>query len=420
MTLRSSYSVVVIGAGQAGLSMSAVLKRQSVDHVVLEANRIGERWRSARWDSFCLVTPNWATRLSGDAYVGDEPDAFLDRDDLVGYFESYAAERDLPIVEGVSVSSVRAGTSSRFAVATSNGAIECNTVVVATGTHQYAKIPSLGEIDASDNHAWSEMHASQYRNPAQLAAGGVLVVGAGQSGCQIAEELNEAGRAVWLSTSQVGRLPRTYLGVDSIAWQYRMGFLDRNASALESPQHRFRPDPHLSGKNGGHTINLHKLGTDGVKLLGRLASRTSTGFKVASDLNENVKFADDFAAQFRRNVDAFLEAKGETTPGTQGDRVSVATAQRSTSPQALAETSGLDLVDSNITSVIWATGFGFDFSWVEFPVFDESGYPEQREWRTAIPGLHFLGLNYVDTRGSGILYGVGVDAENLGEAIATV
>jgi len=242
MAERSFYPVVVIGAGQAGLSISAVLVQSGVDHVVLEASRIGERWRSARWDSFCLVTPNWATRLAGDPYGGTDPEGFMERDDLVRYLESYAKTRELPIVEGQMVDYVRAGTTHRFEVVTSTTSISTDTVVVATGTHQSPKYPAIAS--PGDNrttrgaHGFSELHACEYRNAGQLAPGGVLVVGAGQSGCQIAEELNEAGRDVWLSTSRVGRLPRRYRDVDSIEWQRRMGFLDRHVSALDRIQWR--------------------------------------------------------------------------------------------------------------------------------------------------------------------------------------
>jgi putative flavoprotein involved in K+ transport len=404
--------VVVIGAGQAGLSISHCLSRSGIEHLVLEREAIGASWQFARWSSFCLVTPNWATRLAGRWYDGAEPDGFMPRDELVQWLRKYASDFAVPVQTPVTVTAVVPRRGGRYELHTAQGrTFVCRAVVVATATHAHPKIPAFANsLDASI----AQVHASQYRDPQSLAPGGVMVVGSAQSGCQFADELLRAGRAVWLATGRTGRLPRRYRGRDIIAWQQAMGFLDRPASALEEPAHRFRPDPHLTGARGGETLDLLELSKRGAQLTGRLRTIAGCVAQFDSDLDANLGFADDFAARVLGDVDAFISRQAVKAPvadnansdlGYQGDRFV---------PEYPSQ---LDLVAAGLGTVIWATGFHHDFTWVKAPVFDQFGYPIQSAGVTSSPGLHFLGLNYVERRGSGILYGVGEDAERLCEVI---
>ena len=417
--------VVIIGAGQAGLSISRCLSRDGVEHVVLDQGRVAESWRSARWDAFCLVTPNWSIRLAGQDYDGDDPNGFLPRDELLALVERYAEKFGAPVRCGQEVERVIPRSAGGFEVRTRQGLqLFSRIVVVATGTHRLprfpAVLPSAGQPDdASHLAAWSSgrvahLHVAQYRNPTQLPTGGVLVVGSAQSGCQIADELNRAGREVVLSTGRTGRLPRRYRGRDIIEWQQRMGFLDRPASALEHPAHRFRADPHLSGHDGGRTLDLRSLNQAGIRLAGRLTTLNGELAQFDDQLPNNLSFADSFATRVVREIDEFiLQERMDAPPacdtnsdvGFKGERFIPDSPRR------------LDLGAEGIASVVWATGFRHDFGWVRAPVFDDYGYPAQTAGRTAVPGLHFLGLNYVDQRKSGILYGVGEDAERLARII---
>lgn len=404
--------VVVIGAGQAGLSISHCLSRSGIEHVVLERDAIGASWQSARWSSFCLVTPNWATRLAGRCYDGDEPDGFMGRDELLQWLRKYATDFAVPVQAPVTVTAVIPRSDGRYELPTLQGpTFVCRAVVVATATHAHPRIPAFSEsLDASI----AQVHASQYRDPQSLAPGGVMVVGSAQSGCQFADELLRAGRSVWLATGRTGRLPRRYRGKDIIAWQQTMGFLDRPASALEEPAHRFRPDPHLTGARGGETLDLRELSQKGAQLTGRLRAMAGRVARFDSDLDANLGFADDFAARVLGDVDAFISRESVKAPVADSANSDLGYQGHRFVPEYPSQ---LDLVATGITTVIWATGFRHDFTWIQAPVFDQFGYPIQSAGVTTSPGLHFLGLNYVERRGSGILYGVGEDAERLGAVI---
>ena len=410
--------VAVIGAGQAGLGISHGLAARGIDHVVLERGRIGNAWVRDRWDSFCLVTPNWSIMLPGapcartvaaGAPEGG-PDGFLPRDGLVRLLRDWAAGFGAPVREGVEVRSVT-GEGGRFLLDTGSGPLTARRVVVATATYQRPRRPGFAAALPPDIQG---ITAAQYRSPATVPPGGVLVVGSGQSGCQIAEELNAAGRPVWLSVSRVGRLPRRYRGRDCIAWQRDMGLLDRRPGALAHPSDRFRPDPHVSGLRGGHTLSLHTLRASGVTLVGRAMGIDGGTVLLAPDLAANVAFSDSYAAEFRRSVDRHLCATGGEAPEPTGDELT------GEPPQAAPprhDSSALDLRELGIGSVIWCTGFDFDFSWVRFPVLDGTGYPETVDGATAVPGLYFMGLNWMRKRKSGILYGIAEDSAVLAARI---
>lgn len=394
---------VIIGGGQAGLTMSFHLTQSGREHLVLEKDQMANSWREERWDSFTLVTPNRQMKLPGMEYEGENPDGFFTREEVVEYIDDFVESFDPPVEKGVEATAVEpAADGDGIVVRTDNGDYRASNVVVATGTFQEPRIPDFakrldGEI--------TQLHSSEYRNPDQLPSGGVLVVGSGQSGCQIAEELHEAGREVHLSTGKAPRVPRRYRGDDFTRWFVRMGIADRTVDQLESPAERFDPNPHLSGKNGGHTINLHLLYRDGIQLLGRTTGARGTVVEFDPDLQENLAAADRFAREFKKGVDKFIEKQDLEAPE-----------EDEPEPQDGYEAptfTELDLKDARIRTVVWATGYEFDFSWVDFPVFDEFGYPIQEQGVTDQPGLYFLGLHWLHTIKSGLFLGVNQDALNV-------
>lgn len=408
---RQRVEVAVIGAGQAGLSISRCLTEQGRDHVVLEqAVRLAEPWRRDRWDSFTLVTPNWALRLPGFHYRGDDPDGFMSRADIVRYFEDYAASFGPPVRFGVEVTAVEANPSGKgFVVTTNVGRLATDNIVVATGSFQRPKLPATA-VDLPANIL--QLHSGQYRNPDALPPGAVLVVGTAQSGSQIADELYRSGRRVYLSVGKAGRAPRRYRGKDIWWWlAERTGFFDQTFDALPEPKSRFEAAPHVSGKDGGRTLNLHQFALDGVQLLGRLRGTDNGTLQLAPDLHENLAKADGFAAFVTKMIDGFVATTGLDAPPAEDEpplRDGFATELH---PQ-------LDLTAAGITSVVWATSYRFDFSWVRCPVFDVDGFPVQRQGVTAVPGLYFLGLHWLHTYKSGTLTGVGDDAAHVAAAIA--
>lgn len=401
--MPADHRVVIVGAGQAGLSVSAFLTEAGVPHVVLDKGAVAGAW-AERWDSFCLVTPNWTINLPGQSYDGDDPDGFMPRDAFVAYMRRWAEGFGAPVTSGVMVNGILRDGSG-FALDTSDGRITAEAVVVATATHQHPKIPAVaGELPAGV----AQIHAQDYRNPEQLPGGGVLVVGSGQTGCQIVEDLLRAGRDVYLSVGRTGRLPRRYRGRDCITWQRDLQFLDRTPDMLESPAQRFASDPHVSGRDGGTTISLHDFHRRGATLLGRLAGAEASALRFDATLAEEIAFADAFAARFYASVDDYIARNNLAAPTPTPAELA---GGRLDDDPPIAQRQTLAIDDAGIGSVIWATGFAFDFSWVDFPVTDEFGYPVTQGGATAVDGLYFCGLNYMTKRKSGILYGVAEDAE---------
>jgi putative flavoprotein involved in K+ transport len=398
---------VVIGAGQAGLSTSYYLTQAGREHLILEKARVAEAWHNRRWDSFTLVTPNWTLGLPGMAYDGDDPDGFLTRQEVIEYLERFAGRFDPPVREGAEATAVEVVPGSDdLTIRSSAGDFQAANVVVAAGLFQSPRIPELsrrltGEV--------LQIHTSQYRNPDQLPAGSVLVVGSGQSGAQIAEELFERGRKVYLATGRSGRIPRRYRGEDSARWMECIGLFDRIVDQLPSPAARFRSSVHVSGKNGGRTLNLHRFSRDGMTLLGHLRDGQGTQLEIAPDLKENLAEADRAARKFKRDVDEFIEREGLRAPEEDEPEL-----RDGYDAPVITK---LDLDSAGISTVVWATGYSFDFSWVKFPIFDEFGYPVQQRGVTPQPGLYFLGLPWLHTVKSGLLSGVGDDAAHVAEHI---
>ena len=411
--MPEQVEAVVIGGGQAGLAISYYLTQQGRPHVVLEqAAQVVPAWRHGRWDSFTLVTPNWSVRLPGFPYQGSDPDGFMPGADVVRHLEQYAASFQAPVRCGVQVTAVDATPDGHgYRVSTADGAAyAAATVVVATGSFQFPKpAPFRGALPPEI----VQLHSSHYRNPHALPPGAVLVVGSADSGCQIAEELNESGRRVYVGVGRAIRGPRRYRGKDSFFWAVTLGRLEQTADQLPSPSARFTPNPQLSGKYGGHTINLHQFARNGVTLLGRLVGVEGHRIALAPDLQENLAKADQASEHFKHAVDAFVRQTGMDVPEPEPDPVDQV---RSDAGRHAPAT--LDLKTAGITTVIWATGYGFDYSWVHLPVCDDYGFPVQQRGVTRFPGLYFLGMHFLYNRKSGILLGVGEDAAHIAAAIA--
>jgi putative flavoprotein involved in K+ transport len=377
--------------------------------VLEQADHVASAWRDHRWDSFTLNTPNWQSALPGSPYDGPDPDGFMTKDQIVAYLGEYAVHHRLPVVHRTRVIEIERDSKCRsFTLVTSSGASlrSCN-VVIATGLYQRPKTPAFASDLQPDIE---QLHTDAYRGPEQLGSGAVLVVGSAQTGCQIAEELNERGRKVYLCVGRAGRMPRRYRGKDSCWWADRLGMYDRTVDTLESPRAKFFGKPHVSGVRGGHTIDLHRFARDGVVLLGHLRGICGSHIVLAPDLKDNLAAADRFAAEFTRAVDEYVDrtqlpAPVETLPvlrdGFEQDMVTE-----------------LDLRATGIRTVIWATSYRFDYTFVRLPILDSDGFPIQKHGVTEYPGLYFVGLPWLHKAKSGLLYGVGEDAAYVAERIA--
>jgi putative flavoprotein involved in K+ transport len=409
--MTEQVEVVIIGGGQAGLALSYCLTQQGRTHLVLEQGQAGETWRSARWDSFTLNTPNWMTQLPGFAYEGDDPDGFLPRQDIVDYLERYAASFDAPLHCGARVTAVRERPrGDGYLVETPQMTFAARSVVLATGAFPKAKLPAASAALSDDIY---QIHTSEYRNPQILPSGAVLVVGTGQSGCQIAEDLHESGRQVYLSTSGCGRVPRRYRGKDTTWWLARLGFYDRTLDQLPSPTAKFACNPHVSGTQGGHDINLRQFARQGMTLLGHVQTAQGKQLLLAPDLEENLAKADAFAAQISQGIDEYITKFGMEVAAN-GSTTGKAPSNGAMPTKPILT---LDVRLAGISTIIWASGYKLDFSWVHIPVFDQAGYPVHRRGITAYPGLYFLGLHWLYKTKSALLFGIGEDAAFIASAI---
>ena len=401
---------VVIGGGQAGLAMSYCLTQRGFEHIVLERNRLVESWRSKRWDSLTLVAPNWTLDLPGFAYDGLDPDGFMSKDEVVAFLERYAASFDAPLQTGTAVRAVANDPAGNgYILETDRTTFRAKSVVIATGEYQLPKVP-LSSANLSPRVA--QVAAFDYRHPDALPTGAVLVVGSGESGCQIAQELRDAGRAVYLSTGTTGWIPREYRAKDGVYWAIEVGVFDQTVDTQPPGRPKY-VGPQSTGRDGGHDLNLHTLARDGVVLLGRLEGIDAETVTFASDLHENIGASDEFALGFCTAVDEYIEANGLDAPVEEIPRYSDAYERSSADP--ILE---LDLVATGIAVVTWATGYRPDFGWVRVPVLDDLGYPIHDRGVTRWPGLYFLGLDWLYKMKSGTFLGIGEDAEYLATAIA--
>ncbi|MEM6979021.1 MAG: MSMEG_0569 family flavin-dependent oxidoreductase [Planctomycetota bacterium] len=404
MRLNANYNTVVIGGGQAGLSASVHLSRCGVDHVVLERDRVAESWRSQRWDNFCLVTPNWQCTLPEFSYEhqygGQDPDGFMKRDEIVRYIESFRESKGLPVCEGVGVDQLSLHDDVFLLLLTTGDVVHASNVVVATGGYHIPRIPA-----ASQNipKRITQIHSSQYKNASSLPDGDVLVIGTGQSGCQIAEDLHLEGKQVHLAVGSAPRAPRYYRGRDVTGWLVDMGAY--RVTVDEHPMGadvRKKTNHYLTGRDGGREIDLRQFAKEGMDLRGRFMRCDHDAFHFADDLADNLDNADAAAERIKKEIDKHILEMNLDCPT--GD--SYRPVWRPTScDRSLSVTS--------VSSVVWCTGFRKDYRWIDIDVFDDCGEPVYQRGVSSVSGLYFLGLPWMHTWGSGRFSGVAADAEHI-------
>jgi putative flavoprotein involved in K+ transport len=406
-SLPSHVSVAVIGGGQAGLAMSYQLKTQGIDHVILEKNRIAHSWKTQRWDAFCLVTPNWQCQLPGYPYQGKDPKGFMLRDEIVDYVEGYARHIAAPIKEGVAVTRLKQAAGGGFVIESSAGEMTADAVVLAVSGYHLPNVPLMS--DRLDS-AVTQLHSSAYRNPESLPPGEVLVVGSGQSGCQIAEDLHLSGRKVHLAVGSAPRCPRVYRGRDAVEWLDDLGQYD-----LPVDQHNLKEkvrknaNHYLTGRDGGRDIDLRKFALEGMTLYGRLKDIQDGRLEFADDLAKNLDNADRVYNGICGLIDDHIARNNIDAPPSRHY-------QPVWQPQQTV--ASLDPAKAGISTIIWTTGFRSDWSWVELPIFDGAAYPTHRRGVTSMAGIYVLGLPWLYTWGSGRFVGVGRDAEFVSQHIA--
>jgi putative flavoprotein involved in K+ transport len=402
-----TIDALVVGGGQAGLAMSEHLSSCGVPHVILERHRIAERWRSERWDSLVANGPAWHDRFPGMEFPDTDPDAFVHKERIADYFVAYAKQIAAPIRCGVEVKEVRRNVGrSGFRVETSAGVIDANYVVAATGPFQRPIIPALVPQDAGV----LQIHSNAYRNPGQLPQGAVLVVGAGSSGVQIADELQRAGRLVYLSVGPHDRPPRAYRGRDFVWW---LGVLGKWDGEAKNPG-KGHVTISVSGARGGQTVDFRRLAAEGMTLVGQTESFKDGVVIFAQDLADNIAQGDANYLSVLDEADAFVARTGLDLPLEPEARKIGPDPRCMTDPIRT-----LNLAEAGISSIIWATGFTVDFSWLKVDALDEAGKPKHRRGISTEPGIYFLGLPLQSGRGSSFIWGVWHDAKFLADHIVT-
>lgn len=406
--MTERVETLIVGGGQAGLALSYYLRGLGAEHLILERARVAERWRSERWDSLTFQFPSWSIRLPGLDYRGDDPEGFAPRDEVVRFLDEYRTHVRAPVHEGVAVRAVTLpNPGARYRINTDAGSYEAANVVAATGPYQEPLVPAAAAALPADI---VQVHSSRYRNPAALPEGAVLVVGSGASGCQIVEDLLEAGRTVHLSVGRHRRVPRRYRGRDVFWWIDRMGALDQTLA--ERPDARDTPNPLVTGAHGGHDIDLRAYARAGVTLYGHLRGARDGRLLFDDDVALQITRGDEGMTAFARAADEWALREG-LGPPRDDERV-----DRPAAPSGLASPPALDLRAAGVTAVVWATGFRPDFGWIRLPVLDAGGDAVHRLGATACPGFYFLGLPWLSKLKSSVLCGVGEDAERIASAIA--
>ncbi len=402
------HSVIIVGGGQAGLSLSWYLKDLGIDHLVLEKHRAGHAWRSERWDSFCLVTPNWQCQLPSYPYPGSDPHGFMLRQEIINYFDGFVASFDPPLCEGVTVTGLRSHGQHGFVLDTSAGRYAADQIVIATGGYQIPVIPRCAERLPTDI---LQLNAATYRNSKSLPDGAVLVVGSGQSGAQIAEDLHLAGRQVHLCVGDAPRVARRHRGKDVVEWLHLMGYYD--LPVHEHPLRegvRDKTNHYVTGRDGGRDINLRQRAREGMQLYGRLLDVTGETLVVDDNLALCLDQADQVSESIKTSIDTFIAKRAiDAPPAEPYQPVWTPTQERPT----------LDYRAAGITSIVWCIGFRADYSWIDLPVFNGRGQPAHVRGVTAVPGLYFLGLPWLYTWGSGRFSGVARDAKHVADQIET-
>ncbi len=394
------HDTIIVGGGQAGLAMSAVLSRRGREHIILERGHVGERWRGERWKSLHFQLPNWCISLPGHSYDGTDPDGFSHYTDIVRFITDYANLIAAPVRTGTTVSALRISENIGYKLETSRGPVTAANVVIATGPFQRPKRPALASQFPIGIY---QTDAVNYREPGQLPGGAVLVVGSGASGAQIADELNRTGRTVFLAVSRHRRVARRFRGKDLVWWGEKMKRFD---TAIDSYPDRQPPLTTLiTGIGGGYDVDVRRLGKEGVNILGRIQGVTEGTLALADDANSILDAADGSFAEYLTSVRDYVKTM---------DPAEVPSQDESKLPlpaSPLPQKDSLHFRHSNIRAVIWCTGYDYDFGWVKLPLFDEHGSPIQKRGVTSCPGVYFLGLHWMHTFKSGLLFGAGRDAE---------
>lgn len=405
-SVTSRIEVLVVGAGQAGLSISWYLTREGVDHLLVDSATPAHEWAESRWDNFTLVTPNWHCSLPGWTYDGDDPDGFMTRDEVVAWLDGYVKSFDPPVRAHTTVTEVRLAPDGGYVVslATPDGHEEvlADQVVVATGGYHRPVVPAYARaIDPSV----AQLHSQQYLNADQLPEGAVLVVGTGQSGAQIAEDLHLEGRQVHLALGTAPRVARTYRGRDCMTWLSDMGLYETAVQQYPGGlAAREKTNHYVTGRDGGRDIDLRQFASEGMRLYGALTEGQDTRLDFAPTLTSSLDSADAVYNSICRDIDRYIETNDIDAPEQPHYEPVWAPDHE---PRAL------DLADEGITSIVWAIGYRPDYSWVKVGVFDGSGRPTHTRGETAVPGLFFVGLPWMHTWGSGRFLGVARDAEHV-------
>lgn len=402
------HAVVVVGGGQAGLSASAHLSGRGIDHVVFEKHRVGHAWRTQRWDSFCLVTPNWQCQLPGFPYAGPEPHGFMPRDEIVAYVEQFAQAIAAPVREGVGVTRIARDRAGPFRVETDAGTVTADAVVLAISAYHRPRVPAMADALPA---AVTQIHSAGYKNASTLPEGAVVVVGSGQSGCQIAEDLHLAGRQVHLVVGSAPRCPRVYRGRDAVDWLSDLGQYDLPVEAHPRREAvRKQANHYLTGRDGGRDIDLRAFARQGMRLHGRLTGIAEATLHFGHDLARNLDNADAVYNGICGLIDKHIAERGIT-----------ASAGRHYLPvwqPPIEDASPLDLAAAGVSTVIWATGFRSDWRFVDLPLCDRDGDPAHTRGVTGVDGLYLVGLPWLHTWGSGRFLNVGRDAAHVVAHIA--
>lgn len=403
---EETTEVVIVGGGQAGIAMSEHLQERGVGHIVLEKDRVAEAWRTRRWDSLVQNGPAWHDRFPTQEFEQTDPNGFATKAEVADYFQTLVERKDLPVRTGVAVTSVSERDGARgYHVETDSGSIDADYVVAATGPFQTPLIPKIVPAEAG----LQQIHSNSYKNPEQLDDGAVLVVGAGSSGVQIASEIQKSGKKVFLAVGPHDRPPRSYRGRDFCWWLGVLGKWDLATPPVGADHVTIA----VSGADGGNTVDFRELADSGITLLGRANSFADGVLHVGSDLQANIARGDDNYLSLLKEADDYIAANGLDLPpepeahdlGDDPDCVS----------NPLSE---LNLAEAGVTTIIWATGFGVDYSWLDVNgVLDEKGYPVQQRGVTPVPGMYFLGLPWLSRRGSSFIWGVWHDAKYLADQI---